>query len=161
MIPGNQDDGEDESRADVSGEIRLPATLEATGPVPARAEIAIVGGGVMGLAIAYYLAQRGLEDVVVLERGYLAEGASGRNGGGVRQQWSTEINIRLMQESVELCRRFAVDVGVNAGASGTDMLLVVMYPWPVYGGPLGLDFANLGNGKMLMTSTQVFRIEPL
>jgi Flp pilus assembly protein TadG len=54
-----------------------------------------------------------------------------------------------------------VDVGANAGASGTDMLLVVMYPWPVYGGPLGLNFANLGNGKMLMSSTQVFRIEPL
>lgn len=107
------DDEEDESRADVSGEIRLPATLEGTGPLPERAEIAIVGGGVIGLAIAYYLARRGLTDVVVIERGYLAEGASGRNGGGVRQQWSTETNIRLMQESVELCRRFAVDVGVN------------------------------------------------
>src|SRR3954451_3687297 len=113
MIPGNADDEEDESRADHSGEIRLPATLESSGPVPDKAEIVIVGGGVVGLAIAYYLAQRGLDDVVVLERGYLAEGASGRNGGGVRQQWSTEINIRLMQESVELCRRFAVDVGVN------------------------------------------------
>jgi Flp pilus assembly protein TadG len=55
----------------------------------------------------------------------------------------------------------AIDVGANAGASGTDMLLVVMYPWPVYGGPLGLNFANMGNGAMLMTSTQVFRIEPL
>jgi sarcosine oxidase subunit beta len=107
------DDEEDESRADVSGEIRLPATLAGTGPLPASTEIAIVGGGVIGLAIAYYLARRGLTDVVVIERGYLAEGASGRNGGGVRQQWSTEINIRLMQESVELCRRFAVDVGVN------------------------------------------------
>jgi Flp pilus assembly protein TadG len=53
-----------------------------------------------------------------------------------------------------------VDVGANAAASGTDMLLVVMYPWPVYGGPLGLNFSNMGNGKMLMTSTQVFRIEP-
>ena len=53
-----------------------------------------------------------------------------------------------------------VDVGSNAAASGTDMVLVVMYPWPVYGGPLGLNFANLGNGKMLMTSTQVFRTEP-
>jgi Flp pilus assembly protein TadG len=53
-----------------------------------------------------------------------------------------------------------VDVGSNAPASGTDMLLVVMYPWPVYGGPLGLNFANMGNGKMLMTSTQVFRTEP-
>jgi Flp pilus assembly protein TadG len=54
-----------------------------------------------------------------------------------------------------------VDVGANAAAAGTDMLLVVMYPWPVYGGPLGLNFSNLGNGKMLMTSTQVFRVEPL
>jgi heterotetrameric sarcosine oxidase beta subunit len=107
------DEEEDTSRADVSGEIRLPATLEGTGPLPASAEIVIVGGGVVGLSIAYYLAKRGLEDVVVVERGYLAEGASGRNGGGVRQQWSTELNIRLMQESVELCRRFAVDLGVN------------------------------------------------
>src|SRR5262245_19054279 len=114
MMPGSDaDQDDDESRADRSGEIRLPATLEATGPVPSSAEIVIVGGGVMGLAIAYYLARRGLDDVVVVERGYLAEGASGRNGGGVRQQWSTEINIRLMQDSVELCRRFAVDLGVN------------------------------------------------
>src|SRR5215207_4701968 len=107
------DDEEDEARADVSGEIRLPATLEGSGPIPSKAEIVIVGGGVVGLSIAYHLAKRGLHDVVVIERGYLAEGASGRNGGGVRQQWSTEINIRLMQESVELCRRFAVDLGVN------------------------------------------------
>ncbi|MEJ7601190.1 MAG: FAD-binding oxidoreductase [Kofleriaceae bacterium] len=113
MQPGAPDDEEDESRADVSGEIRLPATLEATGPVPEKAEIVIVGGGVVGLSIAYHLARRGMSDVVVVEKGYLAEGASGRNGGGVRQQWSTEMNIRLMQESVELCRRFAVDLGVN------------------------------------------------
>ncbi|HEY4239215.1 MAG TPA: FAD-binding oxidoreductase [Kofleriaceae bacterium] len=104
---------DDESRADLSGEIKLPATLSSDGSVPATAEIAIIGGGVIGLAIAYNLAVRGLTDVVVLERGYLAEGASGRNGGGVRQQWSTELNIRLMQESIDLCRRFAVDLGVN------------------------------------------------
>ena len=54
----------------------------------------------------------------------------------------------------------AVDVGASAAPSCTDMLLVVMYPWPVYGGPLGLNFSNMGNGKMLMTSTQVFRTEP-
>jgi sarcosine oxidase subunit beta len=111
--PPGFDDEEDASRADVSGEIRLPATLEGAGPLPRQAEVVIVGGGVVGLAIAYNLARRGLEDVVVIERGYLAEGASGRNGGGVRQQWSTELNIRLMQQSVELCRRFAVDLGVN------------------------------------------------
>jgi sarcosine oxidase subunit beta len=82
-------------------------------PLPARAEIAIVGGGVMGLSIAYQLARRGLTDVVVIERGYLAAGASGRNGGGVRQQWSTELNVRLMRESVALCKDFAHELGVN------------------------------------------------
>ena len=82
-------------------------------PPPASAEVAVIGGGIMGLSIAYNLAARGLTDVVVFERGYLAEGASGRNGGGVRQQWSTEINVRLMQESVALCRRFAHELGVN------------------------------------------------
>ncbi len=81
--------------------------------LPARVELAIVGAGVMGLSIAYHLARRGLTDVLVLDRGYLAEGASGRNGGGVRAQWSSELNIRLMQRSVELCRAFAVELGVN------------------------------------------------
>ena len=52
------DEEEDTSRADVSGEIRLPATLEGAGPLPERAEIAIIGGGVVGLAIAYNLARR-------------------------------------------------------------------------------------------------------
>jgi sarcosine oxidase subunit beta len=83
------------------------------GAPKAKCEIAIVGGGVMGLGIAYQLAKRGMSDVVVLERGYLAQGASGRNGGGVRMQWSTEQNVRLMQESIELCRRFAQEIGVN------------------------------------------------
>src|SRR6516165_330906 len=78
-----------------------------------RCEIAIVGGGVMGLSIAYQLAKRGVTDVVVLERGYLAQGASGRNGGGVRMQWSTAMNVRWMQESIELCKNFAQEIGVN------------------------------------------------
>lgn len=94
-------------------DLRAEIRTELGAPVPERAELVIIGGGVMGLSIAYQLARRGLTDVVVLERGYLAEGASGRNGGGVRQQWSTEMNIRLMQSSVERCRRFARELGVN------------------------------------------------
>src|SRR6267154_825930 len=83
------------------------------GPPRAQTEIAIIGGGVMGLSIAYQLAKRGMTDVVVLERGYLAQGASGRNGGGVRMQWSTEQNVKLMQKSIELCASFAQEIGVN------------------------------------------------
>ena len=87
--------------------------LQPHAALPERVDVVIIGGGIMGLALAWNLAGLRAGRVLVLERGYLCEGASGRNGGGVRQQWSTEINIRLMQESVELCRRFAVDLGVN------------------------------------------------
>ncbi len=67
----------------------------------------------MGLALAYELGRRGVGDVLVLEAGYLNAGASGRNGGGVRAQWSTPTLIRLGRRSLELCDRFAVEMGVN------------------------------------------------
>ena len=84
-----------------------------SGALPARAGVVILGGGIMGLSLAWNLARRGISDVVVLERGYLNAGASGRNGGGVRVQWTTPTLIRLARRSIELCRRFAVEMGVN------------------------------------------------
>src|ERR1700679_2968730 len=78
-----------------------------------RAEIVIVGAGIMGLAIAYHLARLGVTDIVVVDQSYLFGGASGRNGGGVRAQWSSEANIRLMQESVQMCRDFAFEMKIN------------------------------------------------
>ena len=51
--------------------------------------------------------------IVVVDGHYLAWGASGRNGGGVRQQWSTEMNVRLMQESMEICAHFAKRMRIN------------------------------------------------
>jgi sarcosine oxidase subunit beta len=77
------------------------------------ADIVVIGAGVMGLAIAYNLATRGGRRIVVLDEHTLAWGASGRNGGGVRQQWSTEMNVRLMQESTEICAHFAEEMGIN------------------------------------------------
>ncbi|BDG01736.1 FAD-dependent oxidoreductase [Anaeromyxobacter oryzae] len=82
-------------------------------PLPAHADVVIVGGGIMGLALAAELAARGRTDVLVLEGAYLNAGASGRNGGGVRAQWSTPTMIRLARRSLELCDRFAVEMGVN------------------------------------------------
>ncbi len=75
--------------------------------------VVIVGGGVIGLAIAYELGRRGRRDVVIVERGHLNGGATGRCGGGVRQQWSTANNIELMKRSVELYERLTRETGEN------------------------------------------------
>ena len=48
----------------------------------------------------------------------------------------------------------------SVAAAPAKMMLIVMYQWPVFGGPLGLNFANMGNGTLLMSSTQIFQIEP-
>src|SRR5580700_9964658 len=78
-----------------------------------RADVVVVGAGIMGLAIAYHLARDGAGYVAVIDKGYLCGGASGRNGGGVRAQWSSEANVRLMQESIRLCREFASEMKIN------------------------------------------------
>ncbi|MBL9022694.1 MAG: FAD-binding oxidoreductase [Myxococcales bacterium] len=79
-----------------------------------RASIVIIGGGIMGLSTAYNLAKNhGVRDIVVVEKSYLCSGASGRNGGGVRAQFSSETNVRLMQESLRICRTFAGEMKIN------------------------------------------------
>jgi sarcosine oxidase subunit beta len=77
------------------------------------ADCVILGGGVVGTAVAYYLAKRGMRDVIVLERDYLASGATGRCGGGIRQQWSTEPNTKLAIESVALWRSLEAELDAD------------------------------------------------
>jgi sarcosine oxidase subunit beta len=78
-----------------------------------RYRVVIIGAGIMGLSTAWHLAKRGITDVLVVDRGYLCGGASGRNGGGIRAQFSSETNIRLMRESIEICREFAAKMQIN------------------------------------------------
>jgi sarcosine oxidase subunit beta len=77
------------------------------------AEVAIVGGGIMGASTAYHLARRGCTDVVILERDLLAQASTGLSAGGIRQQFSHPANIRLSQEAVRVFERFEEEFGVN------------------------------------------------
>jgi sarcosine oxidase subunit beta len=77
------------------------------------ADIVIVGGGVNGVACAYNLAKRGVNDIVVLERSYPGAGASGRCGGGIRQQWGLEENVILARESVRIFENLSAELGFN------------------------------------------------
>ncbi len=72
----------------------------------------IIGGGVMGASMAYHLAKAGLRDVVLRAReSFFGQGASGRNAGGIRYQFSTEINIRLSQLSLPMLDAFEEEIG--------------------------------------------------
>jgi sarcosine oxidase subunit beta len=64
------------------------------------ARIVVAGAGAIGASIAYHLALRGASDVVLADRAEVASGATGKAMGGVRQQFSTEAEVRLAQESI-------------------------------------------------------------
>src|SRR5215218_4953243 len=66
--------------------------------VSPRLDVAVVGAGVVGLAIAREVAGRGAR-VAVFERAGIGAGASGVQPGGVRQQWGTPIACRMARES--------------------------------------------------------------
>jgi sarcosine oxidase, subunit beta len=66
------------------------------------ARLVVAGAGAIGASIAYHLALAGAEDVVLADLGEVAGGATGRAMGGVRQQFTTEAEVRLAQASVRL-----------------------------------------------------------
>lgn len=78
-----------------------------------RTRIAIVGAGVTGLSTAYSLVGRGVSDIVIVEKGHLASGASTRNGGGVRAQFTTAENILLTRWSIDRFRKLSAELNTN------------------------------------------------
>ncbi len=75
-----------------------------------KADVVIIGGGVNGCSLAYRLAKKGL-DVVLVEKKYLTSGATGACGAGIRQQWSTRENASLAIQSVKIFEQLSKELG--------------------------------------------------
>ena len=73
--------------------------------------VIIIGAGVIGTSIGYHLARMGCNDVLILEKDYIGSGSTEKCAGGIRQQFSTEANIKLSIESVRFFENFEEETG--------------------------------------------------
>lgn len=97
--------------------------------LPKTADIVVIGGGCMGASTAYHLAERGAGSVVLLEREkFLGMGSTGRNAGGVRYQFSTEVNVRLSMFSLDMIAHFEELFGISASYHPIGYLFLLTTP---------------------------------
>jgi sarcosine oxidase subunit beta len=82
---------------------------------PASAEVVVVGGGIIGASALYHLTAAGCRDTVLLERDTLGSGSTGAAAGGIRAQFSDELNIRIAIESISRFKGFAEEIGADIG----------------------------------------------
>ena len=88
------------------------------------ADVVIIGGGVMGASIAFHLATRGVRDVLVVDKGFVASGATGRSSACVRQHYSTVETCRMIRFSLAAFERFEeLTGGGSCGFRRTGCLL--------------------------------------
>ena len=88
------------------------------------ADVIIIGAGVHGASLAFHLAQRGAQ-VIVLEKRFVAAGATGRSSGLVRMHYDTEVDSRLAWESFKYFRNWKELVGGECGFTRTGFIQIV------------------------------------
>lgn len=79
------------------------------------ADIVIIGAGIVGCSLAYHLSVQGAARVVVVDKDLICSGSTGRSAGGIRQQFATDLNIRLSLESIRMFERMPEELGVDPG----------------------------------------------
>lgn len=135
-----------------------PATF--TGRVPEAADVVVIGGGVIGVMTAWFLARRGVR-VVLCEKGRIAGEQSGRNWGWVRQQGRDPAELPVMVEALSIWKGLAAEAGADLGFRQTGVLYLANGPedlaryegWLVHARAQGLD-------TRLLTGTEVAAMLP-
>ncbi len=94
--------------------------------LPSKADIVVIGGGVMGASTAYHLSKTPGVSIVLLERGaFFGQGATGRCAGGVRYQFGTKINLQLSKLSLPMLEKFEMETGQPINYQKTGYLFLL------------------------------------
>ncbi|MFD4670566.1 NAD(P)/FAD-dependent oxidoreductase [Lentzea sp. NPDC058450] len=130
--------------------------------LPAQAEVVVIGGGVIGTSIAFHLAEAGVRDVVVVEKDDLGSGSTCKAAGGVRAQFSDELNIRLGARSIELFQRFPQRPGQVIDLHQVGYLFLLSSREHVTAFERNVDLQNsLGVRSRMLTVEEARRMSPL
>ncbi|MFF7937428.1 FAD-dependent oxidoreductase [Streptomyces sp. NPDC007940] len=126
------------------------------------AEVVVIGGGVIGTSIARHLARAGVPDVVLVERDELASGSTSKAAGGVRAQFSDELNIRLGARSLEALSRFEEETGHDIGLHRVGYLFLLSTPEEVTSFEASVRLQNsLGVPSRMIDPAEAQRLSPL
>jgi sarcosine oxidase subunit beta len=93
--------------------------------LPKTADVVIIGGGINGASIAYYLALNGIRRIVVLDAKRAGHGASGRGAGIIRTYHANDSEARLAVTSLATYRNWREEIGGTAGYQPTGFLWMV------------------------------------
>jgi sarcosine oxidase subunit beta len=123
------------------------------------AEALIIGAGVHGASLAFHLAQRGLKPII-LERNFLAAGATGRSSGVVRMHYDLEPESRLAWASFQYFRNWAEMVGGECGFTRTGFIQIVSSEYvDALRANVGMH-QRIGIPSLLITADDVQRLAP-
>ena len=92
-----------------------------TGPLPKACDVVVIGGGIIGVMTAWFLAERGLR-VTLCEKGRIAGEQSSRNWGWIRQQGRDPAELPIMVESLAIWKSLAEQVGEGLGFRQTGVI---------------------------------------
>ncbi len=146
----------------MSGVSALTVPRCASEPMPARAEVVVVGGGVMGASIAFHLAEAGVPDVLLLERDALASGSTSKAAGGVRAQFSDALNVILGARSLEAFEQFAERPGNEIDLHQVGYLFLLTTPEDVVTYQASVALQNsLGVPSRMLTPAEAAELNPI
>lgn len=130
--------------------------------LPTDADVVVLGGGVIGLATAYHLARRGLPRVVLLDKAQFGSGSTCKSAGGVRAQFSDEINIVLGQHGLRVFENFAQTFGQEIDLHQVGYLFLLDDPGDVATFEASVALQNsLGVPSRMLTPAEAQRLSPL
>ncbi len=120
--------------------------FEAPESIPDAADVVVIGGGIVGVSTAWFLAKQGVR-VVLCEKGHIAGEQSGRNWGWVRIQGRDEREIPMMQEALRIWDGFKDETGEDVGfvrrgclfAARKDKEMKAFEEWVGVAGEYGID----------------------